>query len=109
MSIRAWLKRLKQWRFDDEDFEEEVRAHLKIAEDERMADGADRETAHYAALKDFGNVTLTTEAARQVWKYTPAGSRVKPFAGGLAMASTSFGVRQGTSERDLATWAGTAK
>src|SRR6476619_2777561 len=67
MSIRAWLKRLKQWRLDDEDFEEEVRAHLKIAEDERMADGADRESAHYAALKDFGNVTLTTEAARQVW------------------------------------------
>ena len=32
-----------------------------------MADGADRETAHYAALKDFGNVTLTTEAARRVW------------------------------------------
>ena len=32
-----------------------------------MADGADRETAHYAALKEFGNVTLTTEAARRVW------------------------------------------
>ncbi len=67
MSILIWLKRLKQRRLDDEDFEEEVRAHLAIAEDERMADGADRETAHYAALKDFGNVTLTTEAARQVW------------------------------------------
>jgi predicted permease len=67
MSILTWLKRLKQRRLDDEDFEEEVRAHLKIAEDERMADGADRESAHYAALKDFGNVTLTTEAARRVW------------------------------------------
>ncbi len=67
MSILAWLKGLKQRRLDDEDFEEEVRAHLAIAEDERIADGADRETAHYAALKDFGNVTLTTEAARQVW------------------------------------------
>src|SRR6187397_173604 len=67
MSILTWLKGLKQRRLDDEDFEEEVRAHLKIAEDERMADGADRETAHYAALKDFGNVTLTTEAARRVW------------------------------------------
>ena len=32
-----------------------------------MADGADRQTAHYAALKEFGNVTLTTEAARRVW------------------------------------------
>ena len=32
-----------------------------------MADGADRQTAHYAALKEFGNVTLTTEATRKVW------------------------------------------
>ena len=28
MSILIWLKRLKQRRLDDEDFEEEVRAHL---------------------------------------------------------------------------------
>ena len=32
-----------------------------------MADGADRQTAHDGALKEFGNVTLTTEAARRVW------------------------------------------
>jgi hypothetical protein len=43
MSILAWLKGLKQRRLDDEDFEEEVRAHLAIAEDEQMADGADRD------------------------------------------------------------------
>ena len=67
MSIVAWLKRLKRRRLDDEDFKEEIRAHLAIAADERMADGADRQTAHYAALKEFGNVTLTTEAARRVW------------------------------------------
>jgi predicted permease len=67
MSIVAWLKRLTRRRLDDEDFQEEIRAHLAIAEDERMADGADRQTAHYAALKEFGNVTLTTEAARRVW------------------------------------------
>ncbi len=67
MSIGGWLKGLKRRRLDDEDFEEEIRAHLAIAEDERMADGADRQAAHYAALKDFGNVTLTTEAARRVW------------------------------------------
>jgi macrolide transport system ATP-binding/permease protein len=67
MSIIAWLKGLKRRRLDDEDFQEEIRAHLAIAEDERMADGADRQTAHYAALREFGNVTLTTEAARRVW------------------------------------------
>ena len=67
MSISSWLRRMRRPRLDDDDFEEEIRAHLAIAEQERVADGADPETAHYAALKDFGNVTLTTEAARGVW------------------------------------------
>ncbi len=69
MSIVAWLKGLKRRRLDldEEDFQEEIRAHLAMAENDRMADGADRPTAHYAALKEFGNVTLTTEAARRVW------------------------------------------
>jgi putative ABC transport system permease protein len=67
MSIVSWLKRLKRRRLDDEDFQEEIRSHLAIAADERVADGDDRQTAHYAALKEFGNVTLTTEAARRVW------------------------------------------
>jgi predicted permease len=70
MAIVAWLKRLKRWRLDDNDFQEEIRSHLVIAADERMAGGADRQTAHSAALKEFGNVTLTIETARQVW--TPA-------------------------------------
>ena len=60
MSIATWLNRLKRRRLDDEDFDEEIRAHLAIATDERMGDGADRQTAHYAALKDFGNLTLNT-------------------------------------------------
>jgi macrolide transport system ATP-binding/permease protein len=67
MSIVAWLERLKRRRLDDEDFQEEIRAHLAIATDEKMAGGTDRQTAHYAALKEFGNVTRTTEAARRVW------------------------------------------
>jgi predicted permease len=66
MSILSWLKR-RRLDLDEEDLQDEIRAHLAIAEDERIADGGDRETAHYAALKDFGNVTLTTEAARRVW------------------------------------------
>src|SRR5213594_2134066 len=67
MSILAWLKRLMRRRLDDDDFQEEIRAHLDIAADERMADGADRQKARLDSLKDFGNITLTTEAARRVW------------------------------------------
>jgi predicted permease len=65
MSIWSWLKRRR--RLDEEDFQDEIRAHLTIAADERMAGGADRRSAQLASLKDFGNLTLTTEAARQVW------------------------------------------
>ena len=68
MSIVAWLKRLTRRRLDDDDFQEEIRAHLAIAADERIADGADpRDARSCASLKEFGNVTLTTEAARRVW------------------------------------------
>src|SRR6266508_889920 len=64
VSIFSWLKRR---RLDDEDLQEEIRSHLKIAADERMADGADPHSAHLASRKDFGNVALTIEAARRVW------------------------------------------
>jgi predicted permease len=64
MGIRSWLKRR---RLDEEDFKEEIRAHLAIAADEKMADGADPDTARYAALKEFGNVIQTAEATRRVW------------------------------------------
>jgi predicted permease len=67
MSIIDWLKRLRRRRLDENDFDEEIRAHLAIATDEKMADGADQKNARYAAMREFGNVTLTTEAARQVW------------------------------------------
>src|ERR1700716_3566472 len=64
MSIVSWLKRR---RLDDEDFQEEIRAHLTIAADERMADGADPKSAQLASLKEFGNVALATDAARRAW------------------------------------------
>ena len=70
MSLAEWFKRIARrgrYRLDEDDFQDEIRAHLKIAADERMADGADRRSAQLASLKDFGNVTLTTEAARRIW------------------------------------------
>jgi hypothetical protein len=58
VSILTWVK-AEARRPDDEDFQEEMRAHLAIAADERIAEGADRTSAELASLKDFGNVTLT--------------------------------------------------
>ncbi|HEY2153359.1 MAG TPA: ABC transporter permease [Vicinamibacterales bacterium] len=64
MSIFSWRRR----RLDEADLDDEIRAHLKIAADERVADGADRRSAELASQKAFGNVTLATEAARRVWR-----------------------------------------
>lgn len=67
VSLLKGLKGLKRRRLDEGDFQDEIRAHLAIAAGERMADGADQRSAQLGSLKDFGNVTLTTEAARRVW------------------------------------------
>jgi len=64
MSIWSWLTRR---RLVEEDLEEEIQAHLKIAAAERMADGTDPQRARLESLKEFGNVTLTREAAHRVW------------------------------------------
>jgi len=58
-----WQRR----RLDEDDLQEEIRSHLKMAADDRVADGADPRGAQLESLKDFGNVALTTEAARRVW------------------------------------------
>ena len=68
MGILSWLKRRRrELDLDEEDFQAEVRAHLAIAAEEKVADGVDQQDARYAALREFGNVTQTTEAARRVW------------------------------------------
>src|SRR5689334_10175054 len=67
MGLLSWLKRRRRLRLDEDDFQAEIRSHLEMAAGERIADGADPRSARLASLKDFGNVTLTTEAARRVW------------------------------------------
>jgi predicted permease len=67
MGFWSWLTRRRPVDLDEEDFKEEIRAHLAIAANEKADEGLDRADAHYAALREFGNVTLTTEAARRVW------------------------------------------
>ena len=67
MGLRSWLTGRCRLDRDDEDVQDEIRAHLAIAAREKIADGADETAARYAALKEFGNVTMTVEATRRVW------------------------------------------
>src|SRR5712692_7384805 len=53
---------------DQDDLDEEIRGHLAISIKERIERGEDPTSARLAALKEFGNVTLTRESMRGVWR-----------------------------------------
>src|SRR5262245_20006526 len=53
---------------DLNDFDEEIRGHLALSIKERVEHGEDPETARLAALKEFGNVLLTRDSIRSVWR-----------------------------------------
>jgi predicted permease len=52
-----------------DEVDEEIRSHLQIAAQERIAAGEDPARARAGARREFGNVTLTAEATRRVWRW----------------------------------------
>jgi putative ABC transport system permease protein len=52
-----------------DDLDAEIRGHLALSTKERIERGEDPTAARLAALKEFGNVTLTRESMRGVWRY----------------------------------------
>jgi putative ABC transport system permease protein len=51
-----------------DDLDEEIRGHLALSAKERIERGEDPAAARLAALKEFGNVTLTRDSIRRVWR-----------------------------------------
>ena len=51
----------------DDDLAREIRAHLELEAEERIAEGATPDAARDAARRAFGNVTRVREDARAVW------------------------------------------
>ena len=51
-----------------DELDDEIRGHLALSIGERIARGEDPEAARLAALKEFGNVTLTRDSMRSVWR-----------------------------------------
>ena len=64
MTFFQWFRRRQE---RDEDIAEEIRSHLAMAARDRRADGEDADTAHRAAMKEFGNVALALEDSRRAW------------------------------------------
>src|SRR2546425_5535279 len=54
---------------DRDDLDEEIRGHLAISIKERIDRGEEPTSARLAALKEFGNVTLTRDSMRGVWRH----------------------------------------
>jgi predicted permease len=63
MGLINWFLRRRR----DDDLQREIRAHLSLATQDRLDQGEDPRHARLAALKEFGNVTLTREATRRSW------------------------------------------
>ncbi len=53
---------------DENDLDREIRGHLAISIKERIERGEDPTAARKGALKEFGNVTLTRDSMRGVWR-----------------------------------------
>jgi len=64
MSLWDWLFRRRQ---REEELDEEVQAHLRMAAQERMEQGETAEQARTSSLREFGNITLVKEVTREMW------------------------------------------
>jgi putative ABC transport system permease protein len=60
--MSLWFRRKK-----DDELDEEVRGHLKMAAQVRMERGETEDEARSAALREFGGVELAKETARDTW------------------------------------------
>ena len=56
---------MPRMRPDHDDLDEEIRGHLAISIKERIERGEDPASARLAALKEFGNVTLTRDSMQR--------------------------------------------
>ncbi|MFI5170337.1 MAG: ABC transporter permease, partial [Vicinamibacterales bacterium] len=50
------------------ELDDEIRGHLALSIQERIARGEDPEAARLAAMKEFGNLLRTQETMREVWR-----------------------------------------
>ena len=66
MSLWDWLFRRRQ---REEELDEEVRAHLRMAAQDRMEQGETARQARTSAVRDFGNVTWVKQVTRDMWGF----------------------------------------
>jgi putative ABC transport system permease protein len=66
MTLWDWMFRRRQ---REEELDDEVQSHLRMARQERMEQGETSEQARASAVREFGNVTLVKETTRDMWGF----------------------------------------
>ena len=51
----------------EQELDEEIASHLRMAESDRIERGVNPDEAHYAARREMGNATLIKEVTRNMW------------------------------------------
>src|SRR5438093_857884 len=86
-----WLKQLFSRRPLYNDLSEEINEHLEEKIEELVATGMSRKEAAAAARREFGNVTLTEEDSRTVWRWPSIENFLMDLRYGLRMLRKSPG------------------
>jgi predicted permease len=80
-----WFRQLISRRKLYGDLSEEIQVHLEEKVEELVASGMSRKEAAAAARRDFGNVTLTAQDSREVWRWPSIENLVADVRYGLRM------------------------
>ena len=86
-----WLRQLFSRRRSYSDLSEEIQEHLEEKTQELVASGMSRKEAAAAARREFGNVTLVEENAREVWRWPPVEDFVQDIRYALRMLGKAPG------------------
>ena len=88
MSLWNWLFHRRQL---EEELDEEVQAHLRMAAKEHADQGETAEQARTSAIREFGNVTLVKEVTRDMWGYRWLESLLQDLRFGARMLAKNPG------------------
>ena len=64
-----WIRQARKRRQLEQDLAEEIRQHLDETVEALMAEGMARDAAEAQARRDFGNLAITVESGRDVWRW----------------------------------------